>query len=98
MLVMCIAIALLLVNVSVFAALCMPTPTLPNASDGDESVSFPPTPLPVRLMTCGLFDALSTAVSVPVKVPCAVGVKFTVTVQVLIGAGSPGPLHPSLTI
>ena len=35
------------------------------------------TPVPVRLAVCGLPDALSWIVSVPVSVPADVGVKVT---------------------
>jgi hypothetical protein len=34
-------------------------------------------PAPLRLTTCGLFVALSLRVSVPLRVPLAVGVKVT---------------------
>jgi len=40
-------------------------------------------PLPLSEAICGLFEALSTTVSVPVRVPSAVGVKLTMIVQPL---------------
>src|SRR5437667_1491635 len=39
-------------------------------------------PVPVRLTVCGLFDALSRTVNVPVRVPAAVGLKATAMLQV----------------
>ena len=43
-------------------------------------------PVPVRETVCGLFAALSVMVSMPLRVPLAVGVKVTLTVQVVLGA------------
>jgi hypothetical protein len=43
-------------------------------------------PLPLRLTTCGLPEALSVIVSAPVLLPVAVGVKLTLTVQLPLGA------------
>src|SRR5215471_11279542 len=39
------------------------------------------TPVPLRLEVCGLFEALSLTVRVPVRVPAVVGVKVTEIVQ-----------------
>ena len=39
-------------------------------------------PMPVRLYTCGLFDALSVKVMLPVRVPVAVGLNVTLIVHV----------------
>ena len=44
------------------------------------------TPVPVREAVCGLFAALSVMVSVPLRVPLAVGVNVILTVQVVLGA------------
>ena len=52
------------------------------------------TPLPVRLIVCGLPVALSLTVSVPVRVPVVVGVNFTLTVQ-LAPVASEVPQVPS---
>jgi hypothetical protein len=38
-------------------------------------------PVPFSGIVCGLFDALSVSVSVPVRAPAAVGVNFTLIVQ-----------------
>ena len=43
------------------------------------------TPWPVRLTTWGLPGALSVMVTVPVRVPVAVGRKATLTSQLLLG-------------
>ena len=43
-------------------------------------------PRPVKLTTCGLPMALSVMASVPVCVPLAVGVKVTLTAQLMSGA------------
>jgi hypothetical protein len=40
--------------------------------------------------TCGLFDALSVTVSVPVNVPLAVGRKLTKIVQLAFAANEDG--------
>ena len=52
------------------------------------------TPLPVRLIVWGLPVALSLTVTVPVRVPVVVGVKFTLIVQ-LVPAASEVPQVPS---
>jgi len=43
-------------------------------------------PVPVRETLCGLFEALSVTVSVPVREPLAVDVKVTLTVQLEFAA------------
>ena len=43
-------------------------------------------PVPLSAITWGLFDALFVRVSVPVRVPAAVGVNFTLMVQLTPGA------------
>ena len=43
-------------------------------------------PTPVSEIVCGLLEALSVRVSVPVRVPAAVGVNFTLIVQLVPGA------------
>ena len=40
----------------------------------------------MRLVVCGLFEALSVTASVAVRVPLAVGVKVTLTVQLDLAA------------
>lgn len=43
-------------------------------------------PVPVNVALCGLFDALSLTVSVPVSVPVAAGLKVTVIVHEVFAA------------
>ena len=52
-------------------------------------------PLPERFTFCGLFDAVSAIVKVPVRVPVWLGVNTTPTTQFALGARLV-PLHPSL--
>ena len=47
-------------------------------------------PVPVRLEVCGLFEALSDTLNVPVLVPTAVGVNVTLIVQLVVGGRLPG--------
>ena len=54
----------------------------------------PYVPLPLRLIDWGLFGALSLRVTVPVRVPVAVGVNFTLIVQ-LAPAATELPQVPS---
>ena len=46
-----------------------------------ESVTFGCRPVPVRLTACGLFDALSVTVSMPLSVPMMLGIKVTLIEQ-----------------
>jgi len=65
-------------------------------------------PVPVSEITCGLLEALSVRVSVPVRVPAAVGVNFTLIVQLAPGATelpqvptpekAKSPLKPALKV
>jgi hypothetical protein len=66
-----------LVSVIVFAALGTSTCWLPKVGLGGEKVGFTRMPLPERLTFCGLFEAASTIVSVPVRVPVWLGVNTT---------------------
>ena len=49
-------------------------------------------PVPVRFTVCGLFQALSLTVSVPLRVPEAVGVNVTLMVQLELAAKVAGQL------
>jgi hypothetical protein len=52
----------------------------------EDNVTMLTTPLPVRLIACGLPAALSLIVMLPVLVPAALGVKRTVITQLpLVG-------------
>ena len=72
-----------LLSMAVPMALVVPTGVLGNGSGLGEIVTEEPelAPVPVRLMVWGLFEALSVRVTVPVRVPVAVGLKVTLMVQ-----------------
>ena len=62
---------------------------------GERLTTGVPVPeLPLRLIFCGLPVALSLTVTVPVRVPVVVGVKFTLIVQ-LVRAARDVPQVPS---
>jgi hypothetical protein len=66
-----------------------------DALDGIQSkVGVDCTPVPVKLIVCGLPDALSAIERVAVRFPFPLGEKDTVTRQLLL-AGSITPLQPS---
>jgi hypothetical protein len=57
-----------------------------TVADAVPAVTAKPVePMPVRETVCGLSFALSVRINVPVRVPLAVGVKLTVTVQLAVG-------------
>ena len=70
----------LLVSVTVLAELEWPTLIVPKLKDAGEAVAVV-IPFPVKLTVCGLFEAPSVKVRVPLIVPPTVGVKVTPTVQ-----------------
>jgi hypothetical protein len=84
-----------LVKVTVFAALVTSTGWSPKARETGEKVGFTRMPLPLRFTFCGLFEAASTIVSVPVRVPVWLGVNTTPITQFALGPRFV-PLHPSL--
>ena len=61
------------------------------AEDGEpfEVASAKSCPVPLSDTDWGLFAALSVSVSVPVRLPVAVGVKVTLIVQLAPGATEP---------
>lgn len=63
---------------------CSCVPALMDAAGGVTVMADNPdsVPVPLKAADCGLFVALSTTVSVPVRSPNAVGVKVMKTVQV----------------
>ena len=62
------------------AALLAFTNWLPKASDdGDRPTGV--TPVPLSCAVCGLFEALSRTVSVPLRTPSAVGVNMAEILQ-----------------
>src|SRR5438034_9373611 len=75
-----------LVSVTVWLGVVVPTVTLPNESDvGERLATGPPValepPVPLRPTVCGLPVALSETVSVPLKDPVVAGVKVTLMLQ-----------------
>ena len=69
-----------LFSVNTFAALVVPTVVFANVAVTGVSLTCGP-PVPESATVCGLFGALSEMVKVPVRVPSAVGVKFTMILQ-----------------
>lgn len=72
-----------LVIVIGFAALFLPTVTPLKLRLVTESVAAAPTPEPLREAVCGLPVALSEILKVAVRDPMTVGLKVTLTVQLL---------------
>ena len=81
-----------------------PTATTPKFNALADSVTAA-LPVPLRLTFCGLFEALSVKVSVPLAAPVAVGVNVTPTAQLAPAARlvpqvlleiAKGPLIPTL--
>ena len=59
-----------------------PAVTVCDAVESEnEKSGVPVEPVPVRLTTWGLPEALSVTLNVPVRVPAAVGVNFTLMLQ-----------------
>jgi hypothetical protein len=82
-----------LVSVTVFALLTVPTNWLENVRlVADKLTAGAVTPVPVRPMLCGLPDALSAIATVPVRVPLAVGLNVTLIVQFPPAATEPPQL------
>jgi hypothetical protein len=76
-----------LVSVTALAALVVFTIWFPNASDvGDRLTVGAAVPVPDKLTVWGLPAALSTIVTVPVRVPATVGENVTLIVQLPPGA------------
>jgi hypothetical protein len=69
-----------LVSVTVEGALVVPRVRLGNVRLTGAIVTGK-SPVPLRLTVCGLFDALSVNVSVPARVPAAVGENVTPTLH-----------------
>src|ERR1035437_3940002 len=64
-----------------FGALVVFTSCAPKASEVGETEPIATPQIPVRLIVCGLSLALSVIVTLPVRVPSAVGVKVTEMLQ-----------------
>lgn len=86
-----------LVRTTVFVELGTCTSWRPKLRRVGLKVGFTRMPVPERLTVCGLLDAPSVRVNVPVRVPVWLGVKTVLTTQLADGA-SIAPLHPSLEI
>ena len=71
----------LLVRVTAWAALLVPTCWLANVRVVLDKVTAGAIPVPLRLTVCGLPAPLSVMDTVPVRVPVVVGVKVTLMVQ-----------------
>src|ERR1022692_1660927 len=85
MLVMVSALLPVLFSAKVWDALCVPTVWLLNVRPVVVKLATGPIPVPVRLTVCGLPLALSVIVIAPLSDPATVGVKVTLTMQVLLG-------------
>ena len=82
----------LLVSVTDWVALVVPTGWLPKLGLVGDNVAAGPVPVPDRATVCGLPLALSVTVSVPVREPPVVGVKVTLIVQLALAATVPPQL------
>jgi hypothetical protein len=76
----------LLVNVTVFAPLVVLTIWSAKLRLVGLSVTAGAVPVPVRFVLCGLPDASSVTETDAIRVPVAVGLKVTLTVQLLPAA------------
>jgi hypothetical protein len=81
---------LLLVTVSNLSALVVPCITMPNWIAG-VTESGASVPLPFSVIEAGSLLALLVMLTVPVRVPCAIGLKVTPTVQLAPPANTVEP-------
>jgi hypothetical protein len=86
------ATLLLLVSVTVRAALEVPTNWFPKETLVVESLTVGIAPLPERLTLWRVVRALSEMVRVPLRVPVAVGLKVTLIVQLALAGTEPPQL------
>ena len=70
-----------MLNVTLWAALVVPTTWLAKVRLAGDSPAAGAIPLPLRAAVCGLSLALSVTDRVPLRVPVAVGVKLTLILQ-----------------
>jgi hypothetical protein len=82
------AVERLLVSVTFLAALVVPAFCAANVKEVGETVVCA-MPLPANEAVCGLFDAASVTVSVPVSAPMTLGVNVTVMVQLPLAGTLP---------
>ena len=79
-----------LVRVIVCAALVVPTFWPPKFRAEGARHAAGAIPVPLKLASCGLFEALLVTVNVPVRAPLAVGANATLIEQLpLSGNGEP---------
>ncbi len=64
----------------------LPSPCAEKVSALLDNVMTRAVPVPVSETVCALFEAVSVTVSVPLRVPLAVGVKVTFTIQLELTA------------
>lgn len=83
---------LLLATVTNLSALVVPFITVPNRSTG-VTESAESVPVPFSVIEAGLLLALLMMVTLPLRVPCAVGVKVTPIVQLAPPARMVEPLR-----
>ena len=88
MLVMFNAAVPVLLSVTAFAPLVLPTCWLPKSRLVGERLTTGAPPLPVRFTVWGLLGALSVMVMAPVRVPVTVGVNVTLIVQLVPAASA----------
>ena len=81
-----------LVRVTVCAALATPTPALVKVRALEERLRAAALPVPDRATASGLLWRLSVMLTVAVRVPMALGVNFTVIVQVVLVGNELGQL------
>src|SRR5438093_712554 len=84
-------------SVTVCAALVVPKVWLAKVSEVGErlAVVVGAAPVPVRPTVCGLPEALSVTLELPVRVPDAVGVTVTLMLQLPAAARNPPQLSVS---
>jgi hypothetical protein len=75
-----------LLRVTCWAELGVPTFWFPKLKLGCEKLTMGARPVPLRVTVCGLLTALSVRVRAPVRPPLAVGAKLTLIVQLPLGA------------
>jgi hypothetical protein len=81
-----------LLSVTDFGGLAVFTTRAANESDAGDTVAAGPTPVPVRAMFGAGPETLLFRTRVPLRLPRAVGVKVTLTVQTAFGGKLPGQL------
>ena len=76
----------------------VPTSWAENVRLAGETLAMGATPVPVRLMLCGLSPALSLSVTAAVRAPVAPGVKVTEIVQLAPAASVPVALLAGIQV